>query len=216
MRPRNIGGVERCGYSADLFQSRADSLGDHPALRGILTRELLGAPAKLLLQPDIPRPLHRSHEPREILLLLLDYCDALLLQLERLVDQRVHVILIRRRRGHLHAQCLTCLAFLHRNPIELGREAGVRLVELRHLRVAEPNALLGQLRYTLAKLLLERGPIAIGRRANRLGESAGSAERQGHRRQSNGSLHPLNHGQRLSPLSTAMTGSGSAAGRASN
>src|SRR5437773_5916074 len=157
---------------ADLFQAGTIVFETHVALIPILSRQLLRTPAELLLQSDVAWPLHRVHETRQILLLLLHYANALFLQLQRLIEQRADVLLVRRRRSHLHSELLASIPLLRLDLNQLRSEAGVRLLKLSHLRVGETDALLGELRNPVAKLLLERRPLRIRRSAHGLGESA--------------------------------------------
>jgi hypothetical protein len=117
----------------------------------------------LLLQRDVPRALHRGHEPREIFLLCFNESNALFLQLQSPVEQVAYMLLIGlARRGHLQAKLSPRFALLHGKLIELGSKASVGLLQLCHLRVGQSDARLRKPGNALAKLLLEGGPVRLG------------------------------------------------------
>src|SRR4029079_494986 len=100
--PRQSSGAIRFRSLPDFSRSAASA-----AFRAhlILARQLLGATAELLLQRDVARPLHWSHEAGEVLLLFLDQRYPLLLELQRSVEKRADVLLIRLGCGcHLQPQ----------------------------------------------------------------------------------------------------------------
>ena len=148
-----------------FLQSRSATQTIAPLGR-ILAVELLRTSAELLLKCDVSRSLDRRHEPREFLLLGLDDQDALLLESDGCVEQVAHLLLVRlASRSHLLPQLAPRFALLCRDLSELGSEAGVGLLQLRHLRIGESHTVLGQLRHALAKLLLEGRPIRLGGRS---------------------------------------------------
>src|SRR3984893_6394653 len=200
------------------LQARSRLLLTHPALlRAILFSQLLGPSPKLLLKTDIARALHRSHEPRELPLLGFDDRDALFLELQRRVEQGVDTLLVRlASRSQLLAELAPGFPLLRRDLTELGGKTGVGLLQLRLLCLGESNPVLGELGDALAKLLLQGRPVRFRKgRCHRLGISSPSAQRDRQRSQPERSLHGLNDDQRLSPLSTEITWSGSDPGSAS-
>jgi hypothetical protein len=115
-------------------------------LIGIVAGELLRAAPDLRLKGQITRALNGRQESREILLLGLDECDALLLQTEGIVEKCAHVLLVRLVSGrHFHPELAPRLALLHDELILLWGEPRIRLRELGELRIGETEPLLRHL-----------------------------------------------------------------------
>src|SRR5690349_7928661 len=201
------------GRLSDFSEARAAAFEAIRILARVLSRHFLRPTTELCLERDIAGTLHRSHEAREILLLGLDDRDPLLLQRDGLIDQRTDVLLIGVRGSELDPQLSTRLALAGEQLLHLRREARVRLLELRHLVIAQPESLLGHRGHALPQLLLEHRALstcACGLRANRHG-----AREHCRHYESCRPFHGSNHDQRPSAMSTANTGSGSELGSAS-
>jgi hypothetical protein len=130
-----------------------------PALLA-LTPEVLQASAKLVLNAEIFRPLHRGHERRELALLASREVHAPSLDREQLVEQPCDLLLIRRiARQHLGAKRLTSASFLAKQLHPIALESVIDSTELLHLRVIEAEPPLHDLGESLAELALELGPL---------------------------------------------------------
>src|SRR5207248_4567204 len=106
----------------------------------VLPSHLLHAAAHLFLQRGVPRALQRRHELREILLLLLDQCGALVLELHELVEVAAHLGLIDLSGvAHGIAKREPCLSLLLLDRATLLLEAAIDGKELVHLRIGEPD-----------------------------------------------------------------------------
>ena len=126
---------------------------------GSLPTKRFNPPAHLFLQRGVLGALDRCHEGREFLLLLSLELEPVALKLQETVEGLGDAILIRLRIGEdLVTQREPLRSFLHHQCAPAAIEALARLLQARHLLVAQADTLLGNPPQPLSELLLELLP----------------------------------------------------------